>query len=352
MLINLIVIIALLLSYLSNYISPAKWAFPAFFGITYPIILLINIFFVILWLLLWKKYLFLSLIVILSGAGFIGKYLQFNKQEEIPDKNKVLKILTFNVHNLTENNFKKLDQKQNQIFEYLVEQYADITCLQEFFSFGENYYYPLVFLQRKLNADNYYFQSYYNPYSEKIVGMAIFSKLKRINSGTLFHDSTRNFGIYGDYIFINDTFRVYNIHLESLYLGKDDYDMITGNQLNKIDRKKSSELMSKLNIAFRNRAMQVNSIAEHMNTSPYPVILCGDFNDIPTSYAYHRLTSGLKDAFVERGYGMNKTFRGKLPYFRIDYICYDPVFKAKKFNSTAVGISDHFPVSCYLEKTN
>ena len=38
-----------------------------------------------------------------------------------------------------------------------------------------------------------------------------------------------------------------------------------------------------------------------MNHSPYPIIVCGDFNDVPVSYAYETIGAGLQNAFVEKG---------------------------------------------------
>ncbi|MCF8235773.1 MAG: endonuclease/exonuclease/phosphatase family protein [Bacteroidales bacterium] len=351
MLINIVAILALILAYLANYINPALWSLPALFGLAYPYILILNLIFVLFWIIFRKYYFLGSLLIIVAGWGFMSRFYQFDSSKAATDDIS-FKLLSFNVHNLTENNSKKLSDQKNKIFQYVQDQKADITCLQEFFSFGKNYYYPLVFLKEQLGAENYYFQSYFKPSRSKIVGMAIFSKLPRVDRGILCHDSTRKFGIWANFIFREDTFRVYNIHLESLYLSRQDYDLVTGEHI-RVDKNRSFlsyslHIMSKLRKAYRKRSMQVEVVREHIENCSYPVIICGDFNDTPLSYAYHQLSKNLKDAFIESGSGAGKTFRSKLPFFRIDYILHDPDFQSGNFQKEQFEISDHFPVSCKL----
>ena len=79
-----------------------------------------------------------------------------------------------------------------------------------------------------------------------------------------------------------------------------------------------------------------------MNTSPYPIILCGDFNDTPTSYTYKQLSEGLNDSFSNAGLGIGQTYNGKFPTLRIDYILHSPEFELNSFKTTDVNLSDHF----------
>ena len=89
-------------------------------------------------------------------------------------------------------------------------------------------------------------------------------------------------------------------------------------------------------------------MADHIQKSPYPVIVCGDFNDTPVSYAYRQVRGNLKDAFVESGWGISNTYNGVLPSIRIDYILFDQKIKAVNYNRDKVIFSDHFPVHCQL----
>lgn len=96
------------------------------------------------------------------------------------------------------------------------------------------------------------------------------------------------------------------------------------------------------------RAFQARKVADHIKKSPYPVIVCGDFNDTPVSYAYRKVKGELKDAFVEAGWGISNSYNGELPSFRIDYILHDKKFKAVNYSRDRVVYSDHFPVRCRL----
>jgi endonuclease/exonuclease/phosphatase family metal-dependent hydrolase len=96
--------------------------------------------------------------------------------------------------------------------------------------------------------------------------------------------------------------------------------------------------------AYIQRAEQVDILAKHIQSSPYPVIVCGDFNDTPVSYTYNKLSKNLQDAFVESGSGIGNTFRGNFPYVRIDYVLYSPSLKLHHYHTEKVNWSDHFPV--------
>mgnify|MGYP000267215571 FL=1 len=54
----------------------------------------------------------------------------------------------------------------------------------------------------------------------------------------------------------------------------------------------------------RNR--QADLLANAIAESPYPVIVCGDFNDTPASYVYRKISRSLQDCFLQAG----RTWKG------------------------------------------
>ena len=149
-----------------------------------------------------------------------------------------------------------------------------------------------------------------------------------------------------------DTVRIYNMHLQSIAFGATDYQYMDDLEKNKQteDIEHSKSIGKRLKKAFIKRARQADLISESIAASPYPVIVCGDFNDTPASYTYHRIAGNLKDAFVESGNGFGKSYVGKFPSFRIDYILHSKQFKAFDFKTIHEELSDHYPVVTYLEK--
>jgi len=99
--------------------------------------------------------------------------------------------------------------------------------------------------------------------------------------------------------------------------------------------------------AFHLRAEQVEMVAQHIEKSPYPVVLAGDFNDIPASWSYHQLTQHLNDAF-KSGKGYGQTYIGSIPGFRIDYIMHSDEFSPYNFTTGDVEYSDHYPIWVWL----
>jgi endonuclease/exonuclease/phosphatase family metal-dependent hydrolase len=94
--------------------------------------------------------------------------------------------------------------------------------------------------------------------------------------------------------------------------------------------------------------VQSDIIEREVSRSPYPVIVCGDLNDVPNSYAYQTVRGDMQDAFLEEGAGLGKSFisgRSKfltwLPTLRIDYIFMSPVFEVTQFRMVTRKLSDH-----------
>ena len=92
------------------------------------------------------------------------------------------------------------------------------------------------------------------------------------------------------------------------------------------------------------RGLEAKLAAEIADAAKYPAILCGDLNDIPSSYVYFRLRGKRKDVFLERGFGMGATYAGTLPVLRIDYLFHDPKLELLAYESEHLPFSDHYPL--------
>ena len=108
--------------------------------------------------------------------------------------------------------------------------------------------------------------------------------------------------------------------------------------------KESKNIISKFKRGFLKRQKQADRIRAEIDMSPYPVIITGDFNDLPNSYAYHTIGGGMKNAFVEKGAGLGRTFSGISPVLRIDNIFVDEKMEVQQFLGIKKKLSDHFPI--------
>lgn len=333
-------------AYLSVHISPATFWFVAFLGFIFPYIAIVNLFFVFYWLIRRKKIFIFSLIVFLSGLSYLTDIFQLsfsnNKEEDS------IKFLSYNVRVFNLYDWKHNIPMRDSIMHFLDDEKPDILCLQEYF-YDETH----NFKTTEILADSFglsYFQEAYT-YKANIIhnfGIATFSRYPIVNKGEIRFPETNNICIYTDIKIKNDTIRVYNNHLQSVHFVKIDYETIDSLGL-KIDSVQISGLkgiLKKLKSSFVKRANQADLISESIKKSPYPVIVCGDFNDTPVSYTYHKLSDNLNDAFCENGTGIGSTYIGRFPFLRIDFILHSKEITTSDFKVYSQKYSDHFPISC------
>ena len=346
--------ICLILSYAAYYINPEKVWYMAFFGLAYPLILSVNILFMLLWLILLKKYMWIPLITILVGFSHVLSILQIRSGEQVPVSGS-FKIVSFNVHGGTEYS-KNPSQNGNlpSLINFIRDQDPDILCLQEFYLKRKDSIYALKEFADSIGMKYFYFNNYYLKRKRtRIEALVIFSKFPIIRKAFLQFDHSSTFAIYTDIKIKDEIIRVFNVHLESFQFGQDDYTFysnIAEAETPKTPLKEGSmKIYLKLRKSYELRAKQVDKLRSDINKSPYPKLVCGDLNDTPTSYSYQVVSKGMTDAFKESGSGIfGNTYRGNFPSFRIDYILTDKKFEAYKYMKHPVDFSDHFPISTFV----
>lgn len=342
---NLIAVLSIFISYLSVYIPPDKWWIPSLFGMAYPFILLVNLFFIVFWLLLKPRFLLVSLLAIIIGSGFLSRYIQF--KERTIEKGD-LKVLSYNVQHFQGG--EETNQKENaeKIVDFLEEQNADIICLQEV-RLRKNSIFNLKNTVDKLGA----IQHYQYARSSTTYGSVTMTRFPIVEMGEIRFDDSRNMAIYTDVIIKNDTVRIFNVHLQSYQIDPSRYSVIESPDITEEkDLQEMREIGIKFKKAFEMRAGQVREIRKLIDESPYHVLVCGDFNDTPASFSYYKLRGNLKDAFVCSGKGIGRTYVGKLPSFRIDNIFHSEAYESYNFQTYDFRMSDHLPVSCELVLKN
>lgn len=347
--------VAMLLSISAKYISPSTFWPLAFVGISYPIILCINILFIIFWMIQMRWWALLSgLMVLLSIPNLMGiAQLNFSKKSSNND----IKVLNYNCMLFDLYNWSHNKQSRKLIFNMLQDESPDILCLQEFYT-SEN---PKDFNNVDSLISLLPIKNIHTEYTTTLRhtdhwGVATLCKYPIVRKGKiLFQTKSNNICIYTDVLINTDTVRIYNIHLASISFGKKEYkfiDELHKKQYNDTNLTESKNIFKRLKKGFLMRAQQAGLVAAHIKNCPYKIILCGDFNDTPSSYAYHALSCGLKDSFKEAGNGIGKTYHGNLPLLRIDYILHHPAFECTSYKRITESLTDHYPIACYLKWRN
>jgi endonuclease/exonuclease/phosphatase family metal-dependent hydrolase len=228
------------------------------------------------------------------------------------------------------------------------EQQPDILCFQEFLERKDWY-------SKKLNLDAFKQMGY--PYSFFVKSIGEIGILKSgvviVSRYPITDTMSYTYGeydaaehlIYADIMVNQQKIRVFTTHLQSVKFNDGEYSAVTKIKKNDKDGLKDSKtIVHKLKYAYRYRQTQAEMVQQKISESPYPVIICGDFNDVPNSYTYFTIRGNLQDAFVQKGTGLGRTFQYLSPTLRIDYILADKKFGVSQYRCIKVPYSDHYPV--------
>lgn len=351
--VNLLLFIGLFLSVIAGYVSPKTLWFLAFFGLALPYLALLNLMFTVYWIIKRKKYFWFSFTVFLFTAPFAFKTFTIFPNTAVAPEHSI-KVITYNAHVFDSYHpkFKEKNLAIDSVCNYLMRENADVICFQEFFNKV-----PKDYILKRIGRSTQALEYILVPYFKKVKqnAMAIFSKYPIISWGIVepkgkFKD---NFAVYADIQFEDKTIRFYNVHLQSMQISSDknlfteDYEVDKQQDAEKI-AKDSKRLLGRMKRAFQKRSIQIELLREDIKKSPYPIVICGDFNDTPNSYCYTQLSRKMNDAFLISGKGMGKTYIGPYPSFRIDFILHSKNLKSFQYQTGTINISDHYPISCYI----
>ncbi len=348
---------SLLLAYLAPFVHPNTLKILPFFGLAYPVFLTLTLILLVFWLIFRSKWAIYTILVLIIGGKLHFRMLALGSEpSEIPEQEQLLNVMSYNVRlfDLYTSEQEERESYRNEIFNYIVGENPDIICFQEFYHQDK----PTKYSTRDTLIQLLKVKDYHERFAHKLrgrqnFGVSILSKYPMIAKGDIMFevadDNDFNYCIYVDIVKNMDTFRVYNVHLQSIKLQQEDNALFNGDTP---QEKKSTLrlLIDKLRIAYPKRAEQARTVMEHVKTSPYPTIVCGDFNDTPMSYSYNQFNKVLTDAYRYCSRGIGATYVGKVPAGRIDYIFHSSDLKSTQFKIQDKALSDHLAISCKIFK--
>jgi len=359
LLINILVAIWLLLCYAASVFSPARLGYLELFSLSTPLAIIANAIFIFIWIFSKRKWrtLFPLLLLVMCNkivASVFGfNYLADNDMTRL---NSTVKLMLWNVHGMgyfdeTHNH------RANEIMDLIRKECPDVLCMPEYYLLKKDSLLP--FTNRILHEND--FKEYRfctdNPYEFVNFGIAVFSKYP-----------IRDYKTYqiGRYIYLlqcdvllpdvkgDKIVRMFFTHLCSFMFSDDDKEFLKSvkdkKEIDEDDMWKYKKFLKKFNNDYAERAKEAENAASIINQSPYPVVVCGDMNDLPASYTYTTLRGNLNDAFVQKGKGFGRTYNEIFPTLRIDHIFYDPMaLHIIGYEIPHIRLSDHYPVIANFE---
>ena len=324
-------------------VSPAwaPWLAPAgyVYGLAYPLLAVGTV-----WRLTsfrWLKSLGPLVVLLLTWPSFSHVFSVGLSKPEVTVLDDSFEVTTFNVRRLDEFNWLDGDQTREDLATWLAEQSDGIWCFQEFPKRGK----------ATLRSAGF---SWLRPRRRlftwpREAGPAIASSYPVKDWTTyMFEDEGAGKGrvLQADVETPVGLIRVFNVHLQSLHFDHADYDAVEEGP----SREEGARLWGLITDASKARALQAQELVRRMEESPYPVIVAGDFNDTPMSYAMHALRgSRAEDTFAAASWGPGGTHLGAIPGLRIDGILADTTLQCTSHKTHGVVLSDHRPVTAVLQ---
>ncbi len=350
--INIAAAIPMVLTLLASTVSPADSWIIAASGLLFPLMVVVNFVFVVVWIIAKSYLVLLSASLLIVSIPTITHTIQIDFGGE--EKRKGFRVMTFNVRGFDYYSYiGKKNVMRDSICSLIDIEGVDILCTQEFFSRKSKQFDVFEQLINGKHKKYAYMNEMGDWYNDTRWGLVTFSTYPIINKKSFYFDPQYPFATYCDIKINADTIRVFNVHLRSFRFSHEErkvFDVVLdSNDIPSTEQ--SVSILKRFQSAYEEKAREIDTLAKVIKMSPHRVILCGDLNDPASSYAYHELSDKLDDAFVESGSGYGKTFNGKLPLLRIDYILHDEEISSFNYRTIKRNLSDHYPVVVDIELT-
>ncbi|MGC3978678.1 MAG: endonuclease/exonuclease/phosphatase family protein [Paludibacteraceae bacterium] len=349
---NILVVFGLIMVKIGSLVNPNTWSFPSYFAFFLFPLAFANFLFLLFWAILRKWWFLLPLIALILFWGNICSAFPINisSEKKVEQFKKKITILSYNTMATAKLKNHTADSP-NPVIQYILDSDADIVCLQEFATSDNDGQFEEEDMYKCFKKYRYKHVKYKLNRWNMHQGLVTLSKYPIINKEDVKYDAAFNLSIFSDIVIGNDTIRVVNNHLESNRITAKDMEE-TSELRRDFDSDRFTDitryLSEKLSIASKVRALQAEKIAQVRINTPYKLIMCGDFNDVPSSYTYTKVKGNLNDAFCQTGTGLGWTFNRSFFRFRIDYILFDNSFLSNHYKRGNSKVSDHYPIQVDL----
>lgn len=326
-----------ILGWIGSLLTPQQFWLGTLIGVGMLPVLIVNFFFLLYWAFKLRWWALVPLAAILININLITATFQirFKDKKEYPNS---IKIATYNIHGFAQPDY---NFTLKSIANFLKDEHVDIACFQEYHDTEK---YPIDSIAK--HFDNMpYVAAPRNDKNE--INMVIFSKYPIKTDSLIQYDGTGNSSLWADLDINGETVRIFSNHFQTTNLNqsKNEIAQLKSNGVGDEKGKEAFDVvMSRLYKNACKRAEQVTLIRSIIDTTKSKLIVCGDFNDTPTSHSYRKISKGLHDGFKTSGKGFAYTYKSMFSLFRLDYIFYSDGFTGINYYSPSLEWSDHNPV--------
>ena len=341
--------------------SPIGHTFHACMVVLLPFFIIVDFIAFVYWAVCRRWWALVPLVPLICCWSYIHTIVQFRgATKEIPEQ-----MLTVGSYNVKMFSGEAVGYIASDIMQAMSRENCDIVCLQEF--------------RDEIPGDNSTVRARVRElYQYSIAGegnMAIFSRYPIRDHREFKFAYSNNGWQWADIEITHDrVVRVFNVHMETTGINSALHQMAKENsdidledlpmdpdavenseeQRNAFNSRVNNDRVYRLllgNYAFglSVRGGQSIEVANEMRMSDKPIILAGDFNDVPYSFTYKTLKGDLVDGFTTGGHGFSNTYRGAKGFFRIDYIFSDSQYPCFEYHTLDLTYSDHKPVIAKFE---
>lgn len=331
--------------------NPDHYWYLSLLAILLPLLIFLLLAFIIFWILFRSRWSLLSIGFLLIGWNAVINILppRLPYKFHVGKKEGEIRVMSWNVEQFNIQNYKRFPERKALMLDLINKYDPDIACLQEVVA-GEN---PkainyLPDLIKQLHFKDYFFAYKLGDDFDRYhhFGTMILSKYPIVRKQLVVNnpDSYNSSFQFIDVLIGKDTIRIFNVHLQSLKFSKENRNYLDNGRIGTSATHESESVIRRIKLGVQKRALQAAYLKDEMNHTPYSKILCGDFNDVPVSYAYELLGKNMQNAFVKKGFGLSRTFSEISPTLRIDNIFADSSFQIDQYTRVKKLLSDHYPI--------
>lgn len=345
--------VALIIAYLTRYISPEYYGALTIVGHFRHILYILVLACLMVWIIARRwKFSFAVFLVLIPGLFHVSEFFNINwvRDTEVESQPKdAFTVVSYNVRGFRNDDGHRVVK---EYADYLAvsnpfvknQRAADIICLQEYALDADNLDYIDLLITE--NYKNIYINDVNE--SENVI-LRTYSRYPIVASGSI-ADTGRGTSQWVDIVMADkDTIRVFNNHFYTMGITEEDSEDISRGKILS-DRDNMMSIVDRVAENTSVRINHVDSLRQVISATPYRHIVCGDFNDTPGSFVYKQMTDNLNDIFTQKGSGFGYTYRPMWGWLRIDYVLYSEGLEPLNYNANnEVELSDHLPVAAQFK---